>query len=154
MNTTVDERFWQKVNKSGPIPIVRPDLGPCWIWTASTDNHGYGQFNNGTTIVKAYAHATTLAGIEVPRGYTRDHLCRVRLCVNPEHIEVVTRGENVRRGEAGQKTGAKNRAKTHCKHGHEFTDDNTYINSNGNRACKTCMRARSSAAYLKRKEAA
>lgn len=65
---------------------------------------------------------------------TLDHLCRNRLCVNPEHLEVVSRGENVLRGVG---VTAENKRKTHCAHGHEFTTENTYRYGN-KRHCRTC----------------
>jgi hypothetical protein len=70
-----------------------------------------------------------------------DHICRVRHCVNPDHLEAVTQRENVRRGEKGMKgmvTGAMNRAKTECLRGHEYTDINTMTKKDGARSCRQC----------------
>lgn len=71
----------------------------------------------------------------IPPGMMIDHLCRVRRCVNPEHMEVVTNQENARRG-------ARGRLVTHCPHGHEFTSENTHIRRDGRRRCRTCMEAK------------
>lgn len=73
----------------------------------------------------------------VPEGMTLDHLCRVRACVNPHHMEPVTHAENCERGDLGGPM----RRRTHCKNGHEFTNDNTTIDSRGARMCKACKRA-------------
>lgn len=67
-------------------------------------------------------------------GLQIDHLCRVRCCVNPAHLEPVTQAENIRRGVSPT---AANRRKTHCKHGHEFTTENTRLVPEG-RICRRC----------------
>ena len=74
---------------------------------------------------------------EIPAGLELDHLCRVRECVNPQHLEAVTHHENMLR--------SREATKTHCKHGHEFTPENTYTYQRGvgiQRCCKTCTYAR------------
>ena len=91
-------RFWAKVNQNGPVPAHRPDLGPCWQWTAALDREGYGRFHwlgqNGLAHRIAYE---MLIG-PMPAGLEPDHLCRNRACVNPLHIEPVTHRENTLRG--------------------------------------------------------
>jgi hypothetical protein len=72
----------------------------------------------------------------IPDGFQIDHLCRVRNCVAPDHLEAVTQQENLRRGEAG----ANNKIKTHCPHGHEYTPENTLVNRSGSRVCVICKR--------------
>jgi hypothetical protein len=74
----------------------------------------------------------------IPRGMTIDHLCRMPLCVNPSHLEVVTLKENVLRGFGSP---AMNARKTHCLKGHPLTLDNVYL-YRGSRSCRMCMRAR------------
>lgn len=134
---TVEQRFWAKVDKTGPLPKWAPFLGPCWLWTgAVTGGGGYGHFRRDG--VSSVAHRTTyelLVG-PIPVGLELDHLCRVRRCVNPAHLEPVTHLENVRRGLGGQQP-----RRSHCIRGHEFTPDNTYVKpSTGKRSCRACRR--------------
>ena len=133
------ERFWAKVDKHGPIPEHRLDLGPCWVWTAGTNRAGYGKFGVGREagkqlIVQAHRFAYELLAGSIPEGLELDHLCRNRPCVNPDHMEPVTHAENMARGYA---------AKTHCVRGHEFTPENTcFWNGTRKRRCRTCNRER------------
>jgi hypothetical protein len=64
-----------------------------------------------------------------------DHLCRVKRCCNPRHLEPVTAGENIARGDRN-----KGNPKTHCLNGHAFTAENTYTNPKGHRVCRICSR--------------
>lgn len=137
---TTEERFWAKVDKNGPIPNHRPDLGPCWTWTASTiGKTGYGWFGyGGRNGVRTPAHryAYTVSVGPIPDGLHIDHLCRVRLCVRPDHLEAVTQQENNRRAAAVKPK------VTHCPQGHEYTAENTRRHPDGAPECRTCMRAR------------
>jgi hypothetical protein len=74
----------------------------------------------------------------VPEGLELDHLCRVRGCVNPKHLEPVTHRENLMRGESWS---AVNARKTHCPEGHPYDETNTYIDGKGRRRCRECARA-------------
>lgn len=138
-----EARFWAKVNKSGPVPETRSDLGSCWEWTASTGIYGYGQFNPGGNrgVVQAYRWGWTRFVGPVPNGMELDHLCRNPLCVNYEsHLEVVTKTENILRGECPM---AINARKTHCLRGHPLTGDNVYQRKDRNgRECIACRNER------------
>ncbi len=107
----------------------------CWLWPLSRNTYGYGQTSvnkkNRTTHRLAYE---LLVG-PIPEGMVLDHLCRVRHCVNPSHLRVVTNRENVL---CGVSFAAVNAKKTHCRHGHEFTPQNTRIDRRGKRYCRTC----------------
>lgn len=74
-------------------------LGACWLWTGSTSNLGYGRLSHRGRQWFAHRFAyVTLRG-EIAEGLVVDHLCGVRLCCNPDHLEVVTLAENSRRGQ-------------------------------------------------------
>ena len=83
---------------------------------------------------------------EVPKGLQLDHLCRVRDCVNPYHLEAVTQQENILRGESAS---AKHARKTHCINGHPLSGDNLYLRPDrgdrAGRACRECQRIRNKA---------
>lgn len=125
-------RFWSKVDT----------FGDCWEWTASKYVDGYGQFRHDGRPQRAHRVAYELVIGPIPEGLVIDHLCRNKGCVNPAHLEAVTPGENTRRGEAAARLRALRAAQTHCKRGHEFTQENTYIHpKNGARDCRTCRSA-------------
>lgn len=133
-------RFWAKVDKFGPVPEFRPDLGRCWMWTAYTRT-GYGQIglrnaNGEHERYDAHRVAYEDARGRIPTGMQLDHLCRVPGCVNPSHLEPVPQPENIWRGK-------KRDLYTHCPKGHEMTESNTYrIPSTGGRMCQQCRRDR------------
>jgi len=129
------ERFFVKINKNGPMSEHRPDLGNCWIWNAATLKSGYGIFggNGWQTTAHRYSYQIENGEIENKKMHV-DHLCRVRNCVRPSHLELVTPTENYRRGQGWS---GNNFRKTHCRKGHEFTKENTIKEKLG-RKCKTC----------------
>jgi hypothetical protein len=89
---TTLERFWTK---------IRRDENGCWLWQAGLAHNGYGHLKVGRRTVKAHRFAYELLVGPVLEHLELDHLCRVRSCVNPAHLEPVTHAENVRRGRAG-----------------------------------------------------
>ena len=96
------ERFWPKVNKHGPVPAHRPELGPCWVWTAYLNDSGYGQFGlTGRRLALAHRWAWEQERGSVPDGLELDHLCRNRACVRVDHLEPVTGSVNAQRGLKG-----------------------------------------------------
>ena len=133
---SIEERFWAKVNKDGPIPEHRPELGKCWVWTAALGS-GYGMFWMDGRQHRAHVVSYTWEYGEIPKWRERDHLCRNRACVRPTHLEAVTHWVNVARGTSPHGVNA---AKDRCRNGHLFTDENTRINSQGARVCVTCAR--------------
>jgi hypothetical protein len=146
---SLEERFWEKVDKNGPVPECRPDLGPCWVWTGATAE-GYGVITVDGHLEKAHILTFTWAKGDISEGWERDHLCRVRNCVRPDHLEAVTGRENQHRGESpwGQ-----NSRKTHCPKNHLYDEANTYITPKGSRVCRTCRRTTMLAYYYRRQAA-
>ncbi len=126
--TALIDRFMRYVSPE-------PNSG-CWLWTAGTGRGGYARLLGSDGKTK-YAHrvAYMLLRGAIPHGLFLDHLCRVRCCVNPDHLEPVTCAENIRRGE----TGRLQAVRTHCPQGHEYTDANIYRHA-GQRHCRECRR--------------
>jgi len=115
----------------------------CWLWAAGLTGPGYGQiwWRGRMQYAHRVVYEVLVGPLPNPKHLVSDHLCRVRSCVNPRHIEFVTNGENTRRGIGPDIHRARHKAQTHCKWGHEFTKTNTYQRSDG-RECKTCKRLR------------
>lgn len=114
--------------------------GDCWQWVGIVGNHGYGFVCREGRFFLAHRFCYAFYRGPIPNGLTLDHLCRFRACVNPDHLEPVTIKENVLRGNSMP---AINKRKTHCKNGHEFSFENTYIKPDKKgpqRACRKCKR--------------
>jgi hypothetical protein len=119
-----ESRFWAFVE---PVP-----WSGCWIWMGALNNGGYGVFGISHGLNKiAHRYAYELLRGPIPNGLHIDHLCRVRSCVNPAHLEAVTQLENNRRQAHPFAD------KTHCPKGHPYDEKNTRIYE-GRRFCKTC----------------
>lgn len=92
---SLEERFWSKVNKNGPV--VREDLGPCWVWTGCL-REGYGAFSVGgradNRLVGAHIIAYRLTRGEIPKGQSILHKCDNRACVR--HIEAGSQSKNLK----------------------------------------------------------
>lgn len=126
-----------------PVDAVWDQLrlgpGDCWIWSGRTTD-GYG------TSSKYLVHRLTYEALicDIPEGLDLDHLCLVTRCANPWHLEPVTRSENSRRKWA---------IYTHCKQGHEFTSENTYVDPRGHRNCRACTNESQRRYNMRRKAA-
>ncbi len=133
MLETPEARFWAKVE---PVPF-----SGCWVWMGHINDKGYGltQIRIGHKWKKLRAHrvAYELYRGPIPAGLDLDHKCRVRCCVNPDHLEPVTRQVNILRGIGIPAIKA---AQTHCVRGHEFTPKNTGRTSKQTRYCRLCKR--------------
>lgn len=125
------KRIEDKINKQGP--------NGCWLWTGSLNKYGYGQTSiDRKRGVQSHIVVYQILVGEIPTGMELDHLCRVRPCVNPDHLEVVTHKVNIQRGDSG---GPQLR-RTHCPAGHPYDEVNTYHTPKGKRACRQCAKAR------------
>lgn len=138
-----------KLDRGGPVPGHRPVLGPCWVWTGYVGADGYGRHStvSGGKRSPRLVHVLVYEAARgtVPDGLELDHLCRNRACAKArplrpdgtpdptDHLEAVTKAENIRRGESG----AHSRSKTHCPDGHPYDETNTYWNGRVRR-CRTC----------------
>jgi HNH endonuclease len=117
---TAVERFMAKVN-------ITDDH---WLWTAALQK-GYGVFDSDEWPTREANRISYMIHVgNIPEGFEIDHLCRTPACVNPAHLEPVTHAENMRRVRL---------AKTHCIHGHEYNEQNTYWHRS-QRFCRTCQR--------------
>lgn len=127
-----------------------PNSG-CWLWTGTWGTGGYGDFRptRSKRMERAHRTAYRLLRGPIPEGLQLDHLCRVRCCVNPAHLEPVTSAENIRRG----RTGENMRSKTHCPQGHEYSPANTYHDRTGRRHCNECRRLDAAFRYSAKRKA-
>ena len=133
------ERFWSKVITSD---IHSYNGTPCLEWIAFIHPNGYGRFGLNGKLKQAHRLSYEETKGKIPDGLVLNHLCRNRKCVNPDHLEVVTKKENILKGLTGFVAGLRQRIKTHCPQNHEYIPENTYINSKGKRICRTCNRIR------------
>jgi len=111
----------------------------CIVWTGAVDKLGYGRI--GMQGKSKLAHRISYQHYvgEIPVGLELDHLCRNTSCINPNHLEPVTRKVNTDRGLCAETNRKRFAAMTHCKHGHEFTPENTYLHpTHKRRQCKIC----------------
>lgn len=127
-DTRLAESFWENVH-------ANPETG-CWEWEGCRDTTGYGRYWFTDLRVQRPAHRVAYEYLVdlVPAELHVDHLCRVRNCVNPDHLDPVTPSENVRRGERSRRF----ELQTHCVNGHELSGDNLYLDAKKYRHCRIC----------------
>lgn len=142
---SLEERLWTKVRKSS-----EPD--GCWLWTGSSSSgYGYIGLTRQRRTRRVHCVAYELTYGPIPEGTEIDHLCRVTLCVRPDHLEAVTHRTNVLRGEGPT---ARNAQMGTCARGHPFDLLNTYWRSDGGRRCRACKRLNANRRRSERKAAA
>jgi len=135
MSRTLIERFLDKIGE--PFD----SHNDCWLWCGGKTGSGYGQIRNGRRKMCAHCLSHELFIGPIPEGHAVDHLCRVRHCVNPDHLRALSHHENY---------GQASLSKTHCKNGHEYSEVNTY-RSRRQRHCRICMRDANRRFQMKRK---
>lgn len=129
------ERFMAKVDKTEA----------CWLWTAALTPTGYGQVWHDGKVQYAHRVAYGLLVAPIQAGLEVDHLCRNRACVNPAHLELVTRAENIARMAAANR-------RTHCPRGHALDEHNVVMDC-GTRRCRTCVNDRARRRRANRRKA-
>lgn len=124
----------------------------CWLWTGCLDGNGYGKIgvDNVRKGVGAHRFSYELHVGPIPDGLQIDHLCRVRNCINPEHLEPVTSAVNTARGMSVQRRKEIASARTHCRYGHPFVSENLMRRKDGYKRCKQCRQD----AYVRKVSAA
>ena len=117
--------------------MPEPNSG-CWIWLGAMHDKKEGYGGSMWAGKRYRAHRLTYLLLRGPIKLTQDidHLCRNRICVNPDHLEPCSRKTNIHRGEG---IAAKNLVKTNCPQGHPYSTENTYY-WNNQRFCRTCSR--------------
>ena len=136
----IEQRFWEKVNKE--------TANGCWEWSSAVRGNGYGAFfthllGEGRKCHGAHRYSWMMVNGPIPEGLWVLHKCDNRICVNPDHLFLGDRTDNMRDCAKKKRVctiGQSN--KTHCKRGHEFTEKNTKLNKIGHRSCKTCIAIR------------
>lgn len=129
--TPLEDRLWSRVDKSGT----------CWEWQGPTSG-GYGVIGAGgrkCPLIRTHRLSYELLKGPIPDGLEIDHLCKNRRCCNPEHLEAVTKAENLRRVWVNH---------THCPRGHELPPKAPQGKRRGQ--CKTCKSEYDKARYAKR----
>lgn len=116
------ERFWPKVNRSGPI--VRDGLTPCWLWTGAVHSPRFpygllGAEPPKTTPLRAHCFSWELAnGTSVPQGMCVCHRCDNPRCVNPDHLFIGTPNDNIKDALSKGRPIGKRQPKPFCRRGH------------------------------------
>ena len=108
----------------------------CWNFNGTPDKDGYGFTTFEYKTYKLHRFSHLLFKGEIPDGFVVDHLCKNRLCCNPEHLEAVSHSENMNRGNTGKNNHQS--LKEYCPKGHKYTPENTYNNPKGSRECRIC----------------
>ncbi len=133
----ISERFWSKVQITDS----------CWNWIGSQQGNGYGYLHNGTrekrNPIRVHRYSYEIHHGKIPNGLWVLHKCDNRLCVNPEHLFLGDRTDNMRDCAAKGRVCTIGKSNlTHCIRGHEFNAENTYIRPNGHRVCRVCNQIR------------
>ena len=121
------------------------DENRCWVWVGAVDGRGYGNVKIGQKWFRTHRLSYLIFVEDLIKGLVIDHICRNKLCMNPNHLEQVTQQTNLHRGNT-------NINKRICKNGHPFDDKNTRYTSSGSRQCRRCHNIRQKRYDKQRKE--
>lgn len=119
------EAFWAKVEKLG---------SGCWLWQGWTNVKGYGEVGRKGCAHLAHRFAFELERGPIPHGLNVHHECNNPRCVNPDHLTLMSRNEHA---SLHNLTNHWRKRVKHCKRGHEFTPENTFM-AGGQRRCRIC----------------
>lgn len=139
----LESKFWEKVS----MPVIATD---CWNWQATKSSNGYGLFWINDKNKRAHRVAYEAIFGSIPEELECHHICENKRCVNPFHIKLVTPIEHLELTPTHYSKQQKSRVC--CMQGHAFTQQNTYVCTNGARVCRICHREELRLYRLRRKE--
>jgi hypothetical protein len=132
MTVGVYTRYMSRRTEQRFFTLIAP-ADECWEWQGNTNNRGYGAFWDGTKTALAHRWVYEFMVDDIPEGLDIDHLCRNRKCVNPEHLEPVTRSVNHFRKPKP----------IFCRSGRHLLSETGYVRKDGGgRACRACQNDR------------
>lgn len=134
------DRFWSNV--------IRASENECWIWTGCRTPEGYGTLSIENRQVRAHRQSIILDGRDIPAGMVVDHVCRNRACVNPHHLRVVTRRQNVHENSVA--LAHLNSLKEQCLRGHPLSGKNLILDR-GTRRCRRCKNEQRRAVHARKR---
>jgi hypothetical protein len=119
---TLGPLFWDKVNKNGPVPLSQPELGNCWVWTASKTEKGYGKFRHEGKVRRAHRLSYEKVHGQIPKSLSIDHRCHNKSCVRPTHLKPTTHKQNME-----NRPGANNGSRSGIRGVNYHTDTGKWI---------------------------